>query len=61
MSKSLKILKYLLLAIAGLAVLLFVGFLGFLTLMTINDQASYCGDTVDVGPIDYNSVITKAE
>jgi hypothetical protein len=61
MSKSLQILKYLLLAIAGLAVLLFVGFLGFLTLMTINDQASYYGDTVDVGPIDYNSIVTKAE
>ncbi|AKJ39062.1 hypothetical protein [Methanosarcina barkeri] len=61
MSKSLKILKYLLLAIAGLAVLLFVGFLGFLTLMTINDQASYYGDTVDIGPIDYSSIVTKAE
>ena len=61
MSKSLKILEYSLLAIAGLAVLFFVGFLGFLTLMTINDQASYSGDTVDVGPIDYNSIVTKAE
>ncbi len=61
MSKSLKILTYLLLAIAGLAVLLYVGFFGFLTLMTINDQASYYGDTIDVGPIDYNSVVTKAE
>ncbi|MCC4768623.1 hypothetical protein FXW07_18975 [Methanosarcina sp. DH1] len=61
MSKSLKILEYLLLAIAGLAVLFFVGFLGFLTLMTINDQASYSGDTVDVGPIDYNSIVTKTE
>ena len=61
MNELREILKYLLLAIAGLAVLLFVGFFGFLMLMTINDQASYCGDTVDVGPIDYNSVITKAE
>lgn len=61
MSKSLEILKYLLLAIAGLAVLLFVGFFGFLMLMTISDQASYSGDTVDVGPIDYNSIVTKAE
>lgn len=61
MSKSLKILEYLLLIIAGLAALFFVGFYGFLMLMTINDQASYSGDTVDVGPIDYNSVITTAE
>jgi hypothetical protein len=61
MSKSLKILEYLLLVTAGLAVLLFVGFFGFLMLMTINDQASYSGDTVDVGPIDYNSIVTKAE
>ncbi|MDW5550228.1 hypothetical protein [Methanosarcina sp.] len=61
MSKSLKILEYLLLITAGLAALFFVGFYGFLMLMTINDQASYSGDTVDVGPIDYNSVITTAE
>lgn len=61
MNELREVLKYLLLAIAGLAVLFFVGFLGFLTLMTINDQASYCGDTVDVGPIDYNSIVTKAE
>lgn len=61
MSKSLKILEYLLLVTAGFAALFFVGFCGFLTLMSINDQASYSGDTVDIGPIDYNSVITKAE
>ncbi len=61
MSKFLKILEYLLLVTAGLAVIFFVGFCGFLMLMSINDQASYYGDTVDVGPIDYNSVIMKAE
>lgn len=61
MSKSLKILKYLLLVTTGLVVLFYVGFFGFFILMGINDAASYYGGTVDVGPIDYNSIVIKAE
>lgn len=61
MSKILKILKYLLLVSAGLLVLFYGGLFVLFMLIGINDQASYYGDTVDVGPIDYNSVITKAE
>lgn len=61
MSKILKMLKYLLLVSAGLLVLFYGGLFVLFMLIGINDQASYYGDTVDVGPIDYNSVITKAE
>ncbi len=61
MSKILKILKYLLLVSAGLLVLFYGGLFVLFMLIGINDQASYYGDTVDVGLIDYNSVITKAE
>lgn len=61
MKKLLQILKYLLLISAGLLVLFYGGLFVLFMLIGINDQASYYGDTVDVGPIDYNSVITKAE
>jgi len=61
MSKSLKILKYLLLVSAGLIVLFYGGLFVLFMLIGINDQASYYGDTVDVGSIDYNSIVTKAE
>lgn len=69
MNKTLKILAYLLLIFliylllisTGLIVLFGEGL--FLLFMSIdnNDQASYHGDIVDIGPIDYNSVVVKAE
>lgn len=58
MDKRLKILICLLLIPVGL-VLLFYG--GFAALLILNDGAFYHGDEVNVGPIDYNSVIAKAE
>ena len=61
MNKSLKILKYFLLTSAGLIVLFYGGLFVLFMLIGSNDQASYYGDMVDVGPIDYNSVVTKAE
>jgi hypothetical protein len=61
MSKSLKILKYFLFISAGLIVFFYGGLFVLFMLIGSNDQASYYGDTFDVGPIDYNSVITKAE
>jgi len=60
MSKSLKILKYLLLVSAGLIVLFYGGLFVLFMLIGINDQASYYGDTVDVGSIDYNSHCHKS-
>ena len=61
MNKPLKILKYFLLTSAGLIVLFYGGLFVLFMLIGSNDQASYYGDMVDVGPIDYNSVVTKAE
>lgn len=61
MNKLLKILTYLLLVSAGLIVLFYGGLFVLFMLIGINDQASYYGDMVDIGPIDYNSIITKAE
>lgn len=59
--KSLKSLKYLLLISAGLIVLFYGGLFVFCMFISNYDQASYSGNEVDVGPIDYNSVVTKAE
>jgi hypothetical protein len=65
MNKFLKILKYLLLIFTGLIVLfcgsLFVLFMLITMSIANSDQASYYGDMVDIGPIDYNSIVTKAE
>jgi len=61
MNELFKILKYLLLVSTGLVVLFYMGFFGFFILMGINDEASYYGGTVDIGPIDYNSLVIKAE
>jgi len=61
MTKLLKILKYLLLVSAGSIVLFYGGLFVLFMLIGINDQASYYGETVDIGPIDYNSIVTKAE
>lgn len=61
MNKPLKILKYLLLISIGLIVLLYGSLFVIFMLIASSDQASYYGDMVDVGPIDYNSVVTKAE
>lgn len=58
MDKRLKILICLLLIPVGL-VLLFYG--GFAALLILNDGASYHGNEINVGPVDYNSVIAKAE
>jgi hypothetical protein len=64
-NKPLKILTYLVLISVGisvgLAVLFCGGVLTFYILMSSSDQASYYANEVDVGPIDYNSVLTKAE
>jgi hypothetical protein len=61
MNKLLKILKYLLLISIGLTVLFCGSLFVLFMLIASSDQASYYGDMVDVGPIDYNSVVTKAE
>jgi hypothetical protein len=58
MDKRLKVLIYLLLLPICLVVL-FYG--GLFVLFITSDQASYHGGEVYVGPIDYNSLITKAE
>ncbi len=60
-NKPLKILKYLLLISVGLIMLLYGGLLAFFTLIANYDQASYYGNEVDIGPFDYNSVVTNAE
>lgn len=56
-NKPFKVLIYLLLISAGLIVL-FYG--GLFLLFFGSDQASYHGNEVNVGPIDYDSVISKA-
>lgn len=61
MNKPYRNLGYLLLISASLVVLFYAGFFGFFILMSYNDEASYYGDTIDVGPIDYNSIVIKAE
>ena len=58
MKKTLKILLYILLIPVGLIVL-FYG--GFAALLILSDQASYYGNEVYVGPVDYDSLITNAE
>jgi hypothetical protein len=58
MNNPFKVLKYLLLFSAGLIVL----FYGVLILsFFVSDRASYHGNEVNVGLIDYNSVVSKAE
>jgi len=61
MNKLPKILKYLLLICIGLIVLFYGSLFVLFMLIGSSDQASYYGDMVDIGPIDYNSVVTKAE
>lgn len=69
MNKTFKILAYLLLIFliylilisTGLIVLVCEGLFLLFMSMANSDQASYHGDMVDIGPIDYNSVVTKAE
>lgn len=61
MNKLFKILKYLLLISAGLIVLFYGSLFVLFMLIGSSDQASYYGDIVDIGPIDYNSVVTGAE
>ncbi len=58
MDKRLKILLYLLLIPVGLVVL-FYG--GFAAVLIASDQASYAGNELYIGPIDYDSVLAKAE
>lgn len=61
MNELLKVLKYLLFISAGLIVLFYGGLFVLFMLIGSSDQASYYGDIVDIGPIDYYSVVTKAE
>jgi len=57
-SKPVKILILLVLISVGLIVLFYGGlFLIFIT----SDQASYHGNELNIGPIDYDSVVIKAE
>jgi hypothetical protein len=58
MDKRLKILLYLLLIPVGLVVL-FYG--GFAAVLISSDQASYAGNELYIGPIDYDSVLVKAK
>lgn len=58
MDKTLKILLYVILIPVGLIVL-FYG--GFAALLIGTDQASYDGNEIYVGPIDFDSVLAKAE
>lgn len=58
MDKTLRFLLYLLLVPMGV-IILFYG--GFAALLTGSDQASYYGNELYIGPIDYDSVISKAE
>jgi len=58
MDKTLKILLYIVLILVGLIVL-FYG--GFAVLLIGMDQASYDGNEIYVGPIDFESVLVKAE
>ena len=58
MNKTLKIILYILLIPVGLIVLLYGGF--GLSLLAL-DQASYHGNDLYIGPIDYDSVLAKAE
>jgi hypothetical protein len=58
MNKTFKILLYILLIPVGLIVL-FYG--GFAAVLIGSDQASYNGDELYVGPIDFDSVLAKAE
>jgi len=58
MDKTLKILLYILLIPVGLIILLYGGF--GLSLIAL-DQASYYGNELYIGPIDYDSVLAKAE
>lgn len=61
MNKPLKILTYLLLIPTGLIVLFYGSLFVLFMLIGSCDQAYYYGDMVDIGPIDYNSIVTKAE
>ena len=58
LEKYLKILLFLLLIPAGLIVLFYGGFFAFLI---ASDQASYNGNEVYIGPIEYDSVLANAE
>lgn len=58
MNKTLKILLYIILIPVGLIVLLYGGF--GLSLIAL-DQASYYGNELYIGPIDYDSVLAKTE
>jgi len=58
MDQNFKILLYILLIPVSLIVLLYGGFAAVLIL---SDQASYYGNDVYIGPIDYDSVLAKAE
>ncbi|RPJ78036.1 MAG: hypothetical protein EHM20_04895, partial [Alphaproteobacteria bacterium] len=58
MNKTLKILLYILLIPVGL-IILFYG--GFAAVLIASDQASYAGNELYIGPIDYDSVLAKAE
>ena len=58
MNKTLKIILYILLIPVGLIVLLYGGF--GLSLIAL-DQASYHGNDLYIGPIDYDSVLAKVE
>jgi hypothetical protein len=58
LEKYLKILLFLLLIPAGLFVLFYGGFFAFII---ASDQASYNGNEVYIGPIDYDSALANAE
>jgi len=58
MDKTLKILLYIVLIPVGL-IILFYG--GFAALLIGTDQASYYGNEIYVGPIDFDSVLARAE
>ncbi|MCQ1534784.1 hypothetical protein FTO70_03570 [Methanosarcina sp. KYL-1] len=58
MDKTLKILLYILLIPVGL-IILFYG--GFAAILILSDQASYDGNELYIGSIDFDSVLAKAE
>lgn len=58
MNKFLKVLLFVLLIPVGL-ILLFYG--GFAAMLILYDQASYYGNEIYAGPVDYDSLIMNAE
>jgi hypothetical protein len=60
-NRPLKFLKYLLLISVGSILLLYIGLIMPSMFISNYDQAFYSGNEVNVGSIDYNSVVTKAE